>query len=296
MWSPRYTGLRVPARFFMFTALCLSVAAGVSLSHILRRARWRAPIVAIVLAGLWIDGAIARMPLSVPPGDLDVHERGAIVIELPFGDAPVSVLAMYQSMAHRLPVVNGFAGYITSHADVIQWGLNRRDPSILTELGRGRPLYVVIASSDQADRWTAFMAAQHGAELIGVSGGGRVYRMGPAPFGGQLRAGAALAATASIDDPWLMADLGSVQTVRMVELRTHGNLVRLPAAIQIESSEDGREWTRQVEQAPGAPALIGALASPRVVPLQIFVPDARARFVRINATRFGPRAVTVYGP
>ena len=103
------------------------------------------------------------MPLGFPPGDLALEARNARVLALPFEDGRQSVFAMYRSMSHRLPVINGYAGYVPSSADVIDWGLRRRDPTILTELRRGHPLYVIVAPTDQADQWTAFMDAQPGA-------------------------------------------------------------------------------------------------------------------------------------
>jgi hypothetical protein len=296
MWMPGLGGLRVPARFFMFATLCLATGAGIALSHILRRVRWRAAVCAFVFTGLWIDGAITGMPLGGPPGGLDIRERGARVLELPFADGRVSVFAMYRSMSHGMPVVNGYAGYVTSHADVIDWALNRRDPSILTELRRGHPLYVIVASTDQAPQWTKFMDAQHGAQMLGISGGGRVYRMAASGFAPQLVAGPALPARVRLDGLWLTADLGQIQTARMVELRTHGKLTQLPEIIHIESSEDGSNWIRQAEQPPGGPALVGALDVPRVIPIRLFVPDVRARFIRINTSRFAPQALTIYGP
>ena len=52
-----------------------------------------------------------------------------------------------------------------ARADVIEWALRRHDPTVLTELRRGRPLYVLVASTEQAPSpWTAFMDAQPGAD------------------------------------------------------------------------------------------------------------------------------------
>ena len=297
MWLPGFGGLRVPARFFMFASLCLASGAGLALSHILRHVRRPVAVCTLVFTGLWIDGAIAGMPLGAPPGGLNVSERGARVLELPFADGRVSVIAMYRSMSHEMPVVNGYAGYIPAHADVIDWALNRRDPSILTELRRGHPLYVIVASTEQAETWTRFMDAQNGAEMLGVSGGGRVYRMAASPYASPVAAGAAInAESIRSDGLWLTADLGRVRTARMLELVTHGQLTRLPGMLHVETSEDGSTWTRQLEQAPGGPALVGALAAPRIIPVRLNLPDVPARFIRINAPGFRPRALTVYGP
>jgi hypothetical protein len=121
--------------------------------------------------------------------------------------------------------------------------------------------------------------------------------MSPSAFAHEIHAGARIEPV-SVDAqaPWITADLGSVKTARVLELRTHGGLVRLPAVILIESSRDGVTWTRDVEQAPGGPALIGALAAPQVVPLRLVLPDIEARFIRINASEFGRRAITIFGP
>jgi hypothetical protein len=297
VWLPGFSGLRVPARFFMFASLCLAVSAGLTVAHLTTRAPRARILAGLVVAGLWIDGAIAGMPLGVPPGALAMSERGARLLALPYDDPYVTVRTMYQSMGLVVPVVNGYGGYIPSHADVIRWALVRHDPSILTELRRGHPLYVIVASTGEADAWSRFMDAQHEAEMLGVSGGGRVYRMSPSAFAHEIHAGARIEPV-SVDAqaPWITADLGSVKTARVLELRTHGGLVRLPAVILIESSRDGVTWTRDVEQAPGGPALIGALAAPQVVPLRLVLPDIQARFIRINASEFGPRAITIFGP
>jgi hypothetical protein len=298
VWLPGFNGIRVPPRFFLVSALCLAVAAGLALAHLETVMRsGRRIVAAMVFAGLIVDGAIPGMQLGVPPGNFASMKADGRVIALPFDDAYVHIHAMYRSIAHRMPVVNGYAGYIPPMADVIQWALRRRDPSILMQLRRGRPLYVVVASGPEAETWNRFMDAQNDAQLLGVSGSGRVYRMPPAAFPKQVTVGPALS-SASVEsrDGWLVADLGQPQTVRALEIRTNGDLVRLPAMIRIETSPDGSAWSLAVEEAPGALALVGALAQPRAIPLRLILPDVRTRHVRINAGRFRTSAVTIFGP
>jgi hypothetical protein len=180
---------------------------------------------------------------------------------------------------------------------VIEWALRRRDPTILTELRRGHPLYIVVASTEQAERWTAFMDAQPAAQFTGIQAGGRVYLMPPAPYAREVRPGIArpdARVTASSD--WLTADLQEVRVVRGIEVRTHGNLVRLPATLTVETSADGVAWTAVFDERPGGVALVGALAAPRVIPIRLDVPDVRARYVRVNTPAFRPTALTIYGP
>jgi hypothetical protein len=299
-WLPGFNGLRVPARFYMLSVLCLAVAAGLSFDAMARRlksGRWVAALSALVFAGLAIDGMIAGMPLGAPPGQLPLHDRDARVLSLPFEDGRVSVFAMYRSMAHRLPVVNGYAGYIPPHADVIEWALRRRDPTVLAELRRGHPLYVTVAPTDHADTWTSFMDAQPGAEFLGVEGGGRLYRMGPTPYAREARPARQLAdALVERSPQWLTADLKTVRPVRSIEVNTDGRLVLLPKDLVVQTSLDGAQWTTAFEDRPGGLVLIGALRLPRVMPIRVDLGDVEARYVRVNTPAFRPATVTIYTP
>jgi hypothetical protein len=294
VWLPGFSGLRVPTRIYMLAILCLAVAAGIALSHLWPRTRLRFAVAAVALAGLAADGTIAGMPLGFPPGDLALEARNARVLVLPYEDGRQSVFAMYRSMSHRLPVVNGYAGYIPPAADVIEWGLRRRDPSILTELRRGHPLYVVVAPTEQAEQWTAFMDAQP-AQFTGIQAGGRVYLMPPAPYASEVRMGTAVDAAAWVDGDWIVADLHQARILRSLEILTHGNLVRLPRDLRIDTSIDGVQWHTVFEERPGGRVLLGALAQPREMPIRVDLGDVTGRYVRVNTPAFGARAMTVCG-
>lgn len=306
-WLPGYSGLRVPSRFFMFTVLCLAIAAGLAFDAIQdawpavksrRTTKVRATTTAlavVVFAGLAFDGTIARMPLGVPPPRLNLHEAGARVLVLPFEDGRVSVAAMYQSMSHGLPVVNGYAGYVPPHADVIEWALHRADATVLTELRRGHPLYVMVASGDTEQTWSTFMNSLPDAQLLGVQGGGSVYRMPAAPFAREPRDGAPIAdAMLSADPGWLTIDLRRVQPVRGIELRTYGTLHPLPDELLVQTSADAKSWTTVFDDRPGGLLLAGALAFPRVIPIRIDLQDVAARYVRLDTPAFND--CVVYRP
>ena len=298
-WMPGFNGLRVPARFFMLATLCLAVAAGLAVAGLSashpRHARF---ISAIAALGLLADGWISAMPLGVAPrGFATPLAKGAVVLELPMTDDNVNVGALYRGTMHGLPVVNGYAGYVPPHASIIDWALVRRDPSILTELRRGRPLYVAVGNHAEAPSWTAFIEAQNGAELLEVGGAGRLYRLPPAPFARLITAGAPLhAAGVTGDTEWLTLDLGSVQTVRVLELRTRGHVVRLRATVRVETSVDGVTWTLAADEPSAGLAFAGVLVEPRAVPVRLIIPDAQARYVRVDTPAFAAAAVTIYGP
>jgi hypothetical protein len=297
-WLPGYRGLRVPARFFMLAVLCLAVAAGLSFAAIERRfPRRRALLAAIAFAGLVVDGAIAGMPLGAPPPQLRVPESGARVLALPFEDGQVSVNAMYQSMTHHRPVVNGYAGYSPPHAGVIEWALGRQDSAILTELRRGHPLYVLVASTDHAPFWTAFMDKQPDTVMLGIEGGGRLYRMAPAPYAQEVRAGAAIGdAIVRAEADWLVADVLQARALRGIELRVYGKIWRLPKELRIETSADGAHWQPAFEGGPAGLALVGALDRPAVLPLRVDLRDVVARYVRVNAPVLGVGGMIIYAP
>jgi len=120
--------------------------------------------------------------------------------------------------------------------------------------------------------------------------------MPAAPFARQIRPGMAIDdASVRVENEWIVADLQRARAVRGMELRTHGNLVRLPADLRVETSLDGVRWDTAFDDRPGGLALVGALDLPRVIPLRLDLSDVTARYVRVNAPAFGPRALTIFG-
>lgn len=295
LWLPGFRGIRVPARFYMIAALCLAIAAGVAADHLQSRRR-RPLLIALVAAGLALDGAIAGMPLGIPPGEFPGVEPGARLLALPYADATVTISTLYRSMSKRLQVVNGYAGYIPPYAGVVEWALNRQDPSALTELRRGHPLYIAVANGPEAPRWTAFMDAQNEASMVGVSGAGRLYRMPAAPYSRRVSAAPAFTpARTHVDGGWLVVELAAPETVRVVEVRTRGHVPLLNETVRVDTSNDGVAWTVAADEPSAGLAVIGVLADPRAVPVRVTLPDVRARYVRVNAAAFGAAATLVHG-
>ncbi len=147
---PGYAGLRVPARFGMLMALCLSVAGGLGLAMLMPAGRiGRAGAAGIVALGISLDGWMRPLPVSAPPARVPLPEvAGAAVLELPPSDPNVNIRAMFRSMSHRRPLINGYSGYIPPHFAILGHSLRRKDPSALIELARGRPVQIVLAERD----------------------------------------------------------------------------------------------------------------------------------------------------
>jgi hypothetical protein len=282
----------------MLTTLCLAVAAGLGVAAIGGSRRRTLAVAAIICAVAFVDGWITAMPLGAPTRPFGIElPADAQVLELPIDDATVNVAAMYRGMLHGRPVVNGYAGYVPPHVWTLQWAIGRQDPSILTELRRGQPLYVAIAPRAEAPTLTAFLDAQHGARMIGVTGAGRVYALPPAPSRREVTLGARLApAGGERIGEWLRIDLGDVRTVRAIDLRSRGHYTLLPPILRVETSLDGATWTPGAEDLPGGLAFRGVLTAPHDVPLRLPLADRAARYIRINAPAFSPDAITIYGP
>jgi len=297
MWLPGFSGLRVPARFFLLTTMCLCVAAGLAVAHLAPKLRHAKMLGCLVFAGLAIDGAIAGMPMGVPPGRLAYVERGGRLLYLPLDDLRLSIRAMYQSMPDRLSVVNGYAGYVPPHIEVLRWGIERHDPTILRELRRGRPLYVMVDASSDTAHSKEFIEAQPGVERLGVTGGGLLYKLAAMPFATVIATGTPLKIAArDRASGWVLLDLGRLTIVRSIEMRAAGHIGDLPPSVQVQASDDGVEWRVVYDESPGGPALLASLTDPRAAPMRLVLSGGPARFLRINTPGIDPERVTVYGP
>jgi hypothetical protein len=109
-----------------------------------------------------------------------------VVLELPADDPAINTAAMYRAMEHRRPLVNGYSGHTPRHYDLLSQALRRGDPGILTDLGRGRPLVVVVhGSADEDDQWRG-LVEKAGGVLIEESELGPVFII-RSPLRGEAR-------------------------------------------------------------------------------------------------------------
>ena len=226
-WLPGYDALRVPARFAMLATLCIAVAAGVAFARLAPQGRTRLGLfTAIVLIGLSADGWMRPMPLSIPPARVELPEvRGAAVVELPLDERAVDTAAMYRSIAHRLPLINGYSGHTPSHYEILSIALRRRDPSVLTELARGRPLIILVNPVyDWGDHIRHLVEALPGIDVRGGSSAGMVYVLPQSPRRASRRpANSGRSEHRTVKRFEVTLDLGTTRVVRTVgfPLRRH---------------------------------------------------------------------------
>lgn len=102
-WLPGFAALRVPARFAMLATLALAAAAGLAAARLAPRRRpIFAGFAALVIAGTIVDGWIRPLPLTLPPGRVELPDLpGAAVIEMPLGAGLIDSAAMYRATFHR---------------------------------------------------------------------------------------------------------------------------------------------------------------------------------------------------
>ena len=313
MWLPGYNGLRVPARFAMLGELCLAVAASLTVATFLRRrahptaqttrggdpgsstpprwktrggdpgAWWRLSLGCLALIGISADGLMERLPVAVPPQRI-VFEGSpdATVIEIPPDVANLSAAAMYRSMFHRQPLVNGYTGYTPYHYAILSLALWRGDSSVLFYLAQERPLAIVVNyEADPGQGFRKMIAEIPGVEPRGISGAGALFLMPQQPRRHSATDGYSLPARISdAGGKRVVADLGEARTVMAIEFALRGRYKELAERVLIEVADDGQQWRQAWLGWTGEFAFDAALRDSLVAPVRIPIPETRARFVR----------------
>jgi len=285
LWLPGFGELRVAARFAMLGSLCLAVAASLSMAMVSRQSdRARGSIAALVLCGLVLDGLTRAIPTAAPPPRLMLPATGSesVVIELPPDNPDVSRGAMYRSILHRRPTVNGYSGHVPPHYKVLSLALWRGDTSVLFYLARGRPLVIVV--DDKADKggFRGMVDAIPGIQRQGVSGAGSVFVLPAQPVDQRQVPGPALAARArDIGSGRLELDLGRPQAISALTFPLRQRYADLAERVSIEVSDDGQTWREAWNGWTGAFVLEATLNDPRVAPVHIPLSATQARYVRV---------------
>jgi hypothetical protein len=315
MAMPGYDAVRAPARFAMLAALCLSVVAALAFARLTRCGRWfiRAPLAAIVIAGILVDSWIGEMPLPALPVRLQALESlpdGTAVLELPLGETGSDVAAMYRGMYHRRPVVNGYSGFLPRSYDVLRRGLDIRDPQMFDAVTAWGPVVVAVdGPRDEGGRWARQLAARPGSVALGQESGYRLFSLAGGAAPPELEPGLprlhVQSVTANVEsqrialaldgDPETRWDSGpqrgtEVVTVDLgVERRVDGLTMTIgdhssdfPRVLAIETSRDGRTWSTEWQGSTAFIAFTGAVRHPTDSPMTFALPHVPARLVRLR--------------
>jgi hypothetical protein len=196
MLLPGFNALRVPARFWMMTTLCLAVVGGLLFHRLASRLRsGRTVAAAIVACCVLADGWVTSFPFAQMPPAWKVESCARVagpqgpslgrqepLMELPLGYFLDDVAAMYRAMAHRHPLVNGYSGYFPPHYAALSFGLKSREPEMLTQLAaHGVRDVVVDEAADPDGSWRGYLASHPGVETVCSEERRTLYRLPDAP-------------------------------------------------------------------------------------------------------------------
>ena len=304
-------GVRVPARFAMPAALALSVAASLAFSRVtVRGSRRTVAVWAVVIAGILADTWVPRMPVAPLPQVWNpARAQGfAAVFELPLG-LEEDLAAMYRSIWHHRPTVNGYSGYSPPHYDVLRAAMTSRDDTALETMAAAAGPLLIVADTQKDGDWAAFVRGHRGAIPIGEEGHWAFFslpRSVPAqapcehaaiPIAAAFDNHGAIAVSSitdrdkrtwwSPDHPQLVGDrlvldLGRTALPCAVVLLQDGFPAFYPRVISVATSLDSTAWTTVFSGGTGGLAVGGALVSPLHPALGIALPSSPARFIRVQ--------------
>ena len=317
--------VRVPARAMGYVHLMLAVLAGCGVAAVLRRLARpaaRAAVVigiialAVVEAG-WRGGAVAAAPsYGVPvPAALAGLPPSCAVAEVP-SDFTVQALALFRSIGHGHPLLNGRSGFypVSPFVETQHLNLFPSDQSLeylraagvcaaIVRLGTPasqRVLAAVRARGLRLRPLTAYDAALvvlppgpgplPAAAPLARSGWRIVEPPGDATMllDGSLDTRRAFRVTGAGAPERLTIDTGRTQQVSGVDLVLGTHFRDYLWSYRVEGSEDGTSWTTLAEQANAIPPFESYRTDPQRIVQRIRFAPAQARYVRIGPYRIPP--------
>jgi hypothetical protein len=312
MSLPGVDSLRVPARFWLMTTICLSAIVGLLLADFLRKRSRRTTAVAVTLAAIAIlsDGWIARIPTAPLPPSVPgaAALADALVLEAPPDRVGRDIQAVFRAVNGGWRTVNGYSGWSPSYYDAFVSAARVEVDDMVTPFQRFGDLYVLVEQN--APRIRAVIERQPGVTRVTSDSTTVVYRLPmrsePAlawPDGKrlqprELRSGCSSAFLANALDgneatlwqcglwdqrQWLTIDLGQVETVGSVVHSMGTQYWLFPSGLEVELSEDGLTWSTVAAGPVLARAIVSAMENPRHLRLVMAFPPRQARLIRLRA-------------
>ena len=187
-------GFRAPARFMMIAALAIAVAAGLAFVRLTasRPGFVRLAAAAAAIALLAVDSWPAALPAAaVPAPMMTLPGIRAVVLELPLGGVFDDIAAVYRSVFHGRPVVNGYSGYDPPAYQILKLALERQDEAVVPVLASYAAVLIRLdMTSSKSASWEDFVRRAGGAD-VGFGSRERLFLLPQQPLG-QPDAGAAL--------------------------------------------------------------------------------------------------------
>jgi hypothetical protein len=316
MSLPGVDGLRVPARFWLMTTICLSVIAGLVVAEFIRGRSRRTTAIAMLLVGIAVlsDGWIDRIQAVTlpPPVPGAAALAGAMVLEAPPGTVHRDIQAVFRAVVGGWKTVNGYSGWNPNYYGVLGAAGRLESDGMLTPFQQLGDLHVLV--SDDAPRVRAVVEQHPGVMPVATEGPLTLYRLprrrstelvrtaGERLRPRELRSACstALLSNATDDDEtslWqcelkderqpLVADLGEVRTVGSVVNNLGSFWWMYPTALVVETSEDGASWSTAWSGTVFERTILTVMADPSRLRIVIGFPPRQARFIRLRATSDG---------
>jgi len=316
MSLPGVDALRVPARFWLMTTICLSVLAGLVVAEFMRERTQRTAAIVAVIVGLavlsdgWIDRIrAAELPPPVPGAD---RLAGKTVLEAPPDLIFRDIRSVFRAVDGEWKAVNGYSGWGPSYYNALVGAGRAESDGMLTPFQRLGELYVLVGQD--APRLRAMIEEQPGVTRVAGDNALIVYRLPahhggglPRPAGQQLQprelrspcSSEQLSKAMDRDETsiWQCAlwDERQALTIDLGEVRTVGSVVNdlgafswlFPAALAVETSEDGTLWNPGWSGAVLERTILAAMDDPKRLRIVVDFPPRQARYIRMRAASGG---------
>jgi hypothetical protein len=233
------------------------------------------------------------------------------VLELPLGITERDADAIYRSLAHGHPTVNGYSGYVPQHYYVAKVGLQMGDGAVLAEFARDRDLIVVLDRRAEFERWTAVVgprpviADDPGYRIVRVpKGAGPPLAVGPPlpvqSITADLRGEAVgLMRDGDLRTAWstgrpqaggesLVVDLGRSADLSAVRIAQGPFTTDFPRGLSVDCSSDRERWSSCWSGSAPALALRGMLDDPTTGALTLHLSAQGVRYLRLRQTGADP--------
>jgi hypothetical protein len=311
MYLPGIDGLRVPARFWVLTTMCLAILVGLLAASLFSGRRRSIVASGLVVASVLLlsDGWIDRLPAArVPYGVPDERAlRNATVLHLPMGSIR-DIGAEFRGVVGGWRSVNGYSGYFPGYYPaLLDAARDEEDGTVVPFLATG-DLHVVV--DEGARRLRDMIERQPGAIMTAARSGAAQYKiprrtvLPPTDAIGERLAIEGLAASceaaaamraADGDERtrWecgpqrpgheIVVDLGRPQAVGAVLQNLAEYNTNYPRHLLLQTSLDGMTWDAAWDGSVRGLLIAQAIERPGPS-LRITVPFSRrqARYVRLR--------------
>jgi hypothetical protein len=310
MRFPVFESIRVPARLGLLVVLTVSMTAAVAFNRLRFTPMTRRLLAGVFLIGIAADGWIKPVMLPTMPDTwAPSHADGFnAVLELPLGELPDDLAAMYRAMTHGHPIMNGSSGFEPTHYFTLRTALAEHDTGIFDGFPSGKRLLIVVDNQKDPDRiWQRLLASLHVAPIADEDRW-TFFAMETQPEPPVCDGRTAPIADISTNDPpvdlarltdrnpqtwWagshyqrvgdeLILDLGHQLHPCAVVLSVGEFRISYPRQLAVETSPTGHDWTRVALKRTAGLTMRGALANPKTVSIVIPLMASAGRFVRLR--------------